>query len=205
MDQSKILLDTINAMVSNSHESILKQMFNAVLQALPVLVALGGLLLWKTQLTYKHNLDVKLLEEKVRVDKEAKKNEIEMGNRQKAFEEKRTLAKEALLLTYQMRDAMLMVRAPFVSSGEQNEALKQINDAATEENKETSGVIAAYRLRWKNVAESGSKINLLALQLEAYFGRQGKSIFDAILNGGRELYSQIFLWVIGTLNDTHNR
>jgi hypothetical protein len=193
---SKLLIDTVNAviMMHNQHESLFSQILKDGLPALPFLIALFGLMAWKGQLRYKHGLDVQLLQEKVRVDKEAKKNEIEMENRQKVFEEKRILAKEALLLTFQMRDAILMARAPFITGGEQDAALKKINDAAPEGNKETSGVIAAYSMRWQNVADAGSKINLITLQVEAYFGSQGKSVFDAILYAGRELYSQIYLF-----------
>lgn len=202
----KILLDTIKAIVSmhNSSDPLWRQVLNTLLQALPFLAALGGLLVWRRQIDYKHTLDIKLLDEKLRTDKEAKKYEIEMENKQKWFDEKRTLAKEALTLAFQFRDAVLMVRAPMVTKGESMQALKQVNESLNEgEVKETNEIIAAYSIRWKNTNEVGSKINLLALQLEPYFGAQGKKVFDKLLNGaGRELFGKLWLFMFYQRNQT---
>src|SRR5258706_15365169 len=71
-----------------------------------------------------------------------------------------------LRAVYKLRDAVGLVRSPFMSAGEMAHAVKETDPSRPSEGSPLEATAAAYELRWKSIMEAMSDIQLVELEAE---------------------------------------
>jgi hypothetical protein len=91
------------------------------------------------------------------------------------------LAKRLLKAAYRLRDALQAVRNPFMSSGEIQHAIKevQLEVKPPDEDFNAASTAAAYQLRWRPVIEAYQSLELEAFEAEALWGPSAKDVIIA--------------------------
>lgn len=95
-----------------------------------------------------------------------------------------------LRTVYKLRDAILLVRSPFMSAGEVAHAAKESDPSRASEGSPldwTKGTAAAYEQRWKSILESVSDIQLVAQEAEVLWGRRAVEILAPLRKSVGEL------------------
>jgi len=92
------------------------------------------------------------------------------------------LAKRLLKAAYRLRDALQAVRNPFMSSGEVQYAIKevQLEVKPSDEDFNAASTAAAYQLRWRPVIEAYQSLELEAFEAEALWGASAKDVIIPI-------------------------
>ena len=92
------------------------------------------------------------------------------------------LAKRLLKAAYRLRDALQAVRSPFMSSGEVQYAIKevQLEVKPSDEDFNAASTAAAYQLRWRPVIEAYQSLELEAFEAEALWAASAKDVIIPI-------------------------
>ena len=107
-------------------------------------------------------------------------------------------ARRLMLAVYRVRDALQSVREPFMSSGEQEEALRVRSDdqrATSETDRSASGFRAAYTARWQRFAAAKSEYDLELLAAEVLWASELKAASGKLEAVVRELYAALFSYL----------
>jgi len=110
------------------------------------------------------------------------------------------VARIALRAAYRVRDALGMVRSPFMSSGEQAAALAEIDPVVKESEPSSTdararGLAAAYQVRWRTVASALSDLDLARVEAEAMWGLEAAQCFVDLRSCARELNAALFMYL----------
>jgi hypothetical protein len=101
-------------------------------------------------------------------------------------------ARQLLISIYKIRDAMMLVRNPFISSGE----MMDINNKdEKEKNQINEGVEIAYSNRWQKVSDAHTEASTNLLEAEALWGDDIKNRYVDLTKNITKLYSTIRLYI----------
>ena len=92
-------------------------------------------------------------------------------------------ARRLMLAVYRVRDGLQAVRAPFMSSGEQEEALRErgvMPDGMSRSNLAAEGPRAAYTVRWQRFLEAKSEYDLELLAAEVLWASELRSASEEL-------------------------
>src|SRR5258706_16347364 len=85
-----------------------------------------------------------------------------------------------LRTVYKLRDAVGLVRSPFMGAGEMAHAIKEADASPSTEGSPLAATAAAYELRWKSIMEAMSDIQLVAHEAEVLWGREPIELLDPL-------------------------
>jgi hypothetical protein len=109
-------------------------------------------------------------------------------------------ARACLRASYRLRDAMALVRSPFMSAGEQASALAEVDPGAAHldprgEERAFRGIAAAYDVRWRAVAAAISDLDLARVEAEATWGSKAAECFSDLRARTQELGAAISMYL----------
>ena len=98
-----------------------------------------------------------------------------------------------LRAVYKLRDAVGLVRSPFMSAGERANAVKKTDPSGPSQDSLLETTAAAYDLRWKSIMEAMSDIQLVAHEAEVLWGSEAVELLEPL----RKCVSELN-WAVGT-------
>lgn len=109
-------------------------------------------------------------------------------------------ARSTLRAVYRVRDAVAMVRSPFMSSGERASALAEVEPDPKnplDETREGSirAMAAGYQVRWRAVASAMSDLDLARVEAEALWGSEVVECLAAIRRCVHELNAALTMYL----------
>lgn len=105
------------------------------------------------------------------------------------------IAKNALAHTYQIRDAIISVRSPLMSSKEYENRPKYEKELnSLEKNSKFLDAHFAYQKRFDAVRRAISKAYSSFIEAEAIFGRDARGVLDGIIKTANSLHATIELY-----------
>lgn len=109
------------------------------------------------------------------------------------------VARNTLRAVYRVRDAVAMVRSPFMSSGEMASALAEVEPDQKNPQGETEdsirAVAAGYQVRWRAVASAMSDLDLARVESEALWGSDVVECLAAIRRCVHELNAALTMYL----------
>ncbi len=111
-----------------------------------------------------------------------------------------------LRAVYRLRDAIGLVRSPFMSAGEMAHAAKdKAHPPRPSEDSLLDATAAAYELRWKSVMEAMSDIQLVALEAEVLWGRNPVELLEPLRKCVGELHRALSTHLRSHTGDQEDR
>jgi hypothetical protein len=109
-------------------------------------------------------------------------------------------ARVALRSAYRVRDALSMVRSPFMSSGEQASAVSEVDAESRELDPSSSeararSLAAAYQVRWRVVASALSDLDVARVEAEALWGSSAAACFKDLRACAQELNAMLTMYL----------
>ncbi len=100
------------------------------------------------------------------------------------------VATKYLRAVYKVRDAIALVRSPFMSAGEMAHAVKETtgsSESSKAEQEQSDASAAAYTLRWKSIMEAMSDIQAVSYEAEILWGKEAVDLIGTLRSCVSEL------------------